>query len=165
MSQQHQFISYIKNKHSFKLVIFGMAIIITWNINFSQYLNITFADFIMIQKFLLSLKLKKVQLTINNMLLKLIINFVLSFSLKKIIVNMNMNQIMNFIFNLKMLKMQYIIVINLLIKLKLLTIKIPKIIISGIPIVAKFYLLWEYDNKKLWEIDNIALIDLDYIIA
>ena len=162
MSQQHSFISYIKNKHSFELTIFGLNVSVSYRINFRQYFRMTILDPILTVGYTTVLKIAKTKLTISNSLIKLILRPTLALSLKKTKFVFVMKQAIKFTNNFIVPKTTFSTVMQTLIKIGTLALKIPKTKLTATAILAKFYKLWEHDNKALWEMDNVTLADLDY---
>jgi hypothetical protein len=162
MSQQHSFISYIKNKHSFELIIFGLNVSISYRINFKQYFRMTILDPILTVGYSTSLKIAKTKLTISNSLIKLTVKPTLALSLKKTKFTFIMKQAIKFTYSLIVSKTTFSMVMRTLTKIGTLALKVPKTKITAVMLLAKFYALWEHDNKKLWEMDNVTLADLDY---
>lgn len=164
MSQNHSFISYIKNEHSFTLNIFGIIIIITSVIRIKQYLRMGFSNIKLGIKFILSLNVRKIKLTISNTLLKLTMNFAPTIRIPKTIFVTTMKQSMKFLYPQKIPK----IVIGSLMKLASKFIwspKIPKIIFALSMIVAQFFKLSTHDTKTLMTMDSQTLASLDYAVA
>jgi hypothetical protein len=162
MSQQHSFISYIKNKHSFELTIFGLNVSVNYRINFRQYFRMTVLDPILTVGYTTVLKIAKTKLTISNTLIKLTIKPTLALSVKKIKFTMVMKQAIKFTYSLVIPKTTFSMIMRILEKIGTLALKIPKTKLMATMLLARFYALWEYDNKALWEMDNVTLADLDY---
>ena len=165
MSQQHSFISYIKNKHSFEITIFGLNVTASWRVNFRQYFRMIVLDPVLTVGYLTALKIAKTKLTISNTLIKLTIKPTLALSVKKIKFTMVMKQAIKFTYSLVIPKTTFAIIMRTLEKIGTLALKIPKTKLTATMIIAKFYKLWEHDNKALWEMDNVTLADLDYLLS
>jgi hypothetical protein len=162
MSQQHSFISYIKNKHSFELTIFGLIVTASWRINFIQYFRITILGPILTMTCLVPLEIAKIKLTILNSLIKLIVSPTAELLIKKTKFTFVMKQAMKFTRDFIISETKFTLIMQIVVKLGLLDLIIPKIRMVSTILLARFYALWEYDNKKLWQMDNVKLVDLDY---
>jgi hypothetical protein len=73
-----------------------------------------------------------------------------------------MKQAMKFTRDFIIFETKFTLIMQIVVKLGLLDLIIPKIRMVSTILLARFYALWEYDNKKLWQMDNVKLVDLDY---
>ena len=69
MSQQHSFITFIKNKHNFELTIFGLKVSASWRINFRQYFRMLILSPIVTLRIFINNKIPKTKISVNNLLL------------------------------------------------------------------------------------------------
>ncbi len=165
MTQQHSFISYIRNKHSFELTIFGLSVTASWTINFKQYFRMV----VLYPTFTIALsvlnKIPKVKLTISNSLIKFLLKPTLALKLKKTVFTFTMKQLLKITNSFVIPKTLFTTVMKLIYKLDPISTKIPKISFTTTPLLAKFYQLWEHDGKTLASMDTQTLQDLDYTIS
>jgi len=164
MSQNHSFISYIKNEHSFTLTIFGISIVVTSIVRFRQYLRMVFADIKLGMKFVLNLNVRKIKLTISNSLLKLIMNFASTIKIAKTRFVYIMKQLLKISYTQKIPKASFAGIMRLTSKFAWLP-KIPKTRFTLSMIVAQFITLSVHDPKTLATMDTETLTSLDYTIA
>jgi len=164
MSQNHSFISYIKNEHSFTLTIFGISIVVTSIVRFRQYLRMVFADIKLGMKFILNLNVRKIKLTISNSLLKLIMNFPVTLRIARTRFVYTMKQLLKISYTQKISK---IIISGLMRMTSKFTWapKIPKTRFTLSMIVAQFIALSIHDPKTLATMDGETLTSLDYTIS
>jgi hypothetical protein len=164
MSQNHSFISYIKNEHSFTLTIFGISIVVTSIVRFRQYLRMVFADIKLGMKFILNLNVRKIKLTISNTLLKLIMSFTSTIKIAKTRLVATMKQLLKISYTQKISK---IIISGLMRMTSKFTWapKIPKTRFTLSMIVAQFIALSIHDPKTLATMDGETLTSLDYTIS
>jgi len=166
MHQNKSFITYVNNKKSFTLTVFGFSIVTTWNIGISvRKIKLTISTITLLAKYTLALKMKKVKLTFTSSLIKLAMNFTLALKVKKIVFVSVMKQLMQFLFSLKATKITLTCAIKLATKLGSWLPKVPKVSFVLSPILARFIALITYDPQTLTAMDSISLIDLDYVLA
>jgi len=166
MHQSKSFITYINNKRSFNLTVFGFSIILTWNVNINiKRIRLLISSLTLISKFTTALLIKKIKFTITNSLIKLLMKFTMPLSIKKIVLSSSMKQFMKFLFNFKVTKVTITGLMKLFTKLGSWLPKIPRIRFTLSPIVANFIALWVYDPQTLASMDSISLEDLDYVVA
>ena len=164
MSQQHSFISYIKNEHSFTLTIFGISIVVTSIVRFKQYLRMVFANIKLEMKFILNLNVRKIKLTITNSLLKLIMNFVTTIKIARTRFVYTMKQLLKISYTQKISKIIISGIMRMTSKFLWAT-KVPKTKLTLSMIVAQFIALSVHDPKTLATMDTETLASLDYTIA
>jgi len=164
MSQNHSFISYIKNEHSFTLTIFGISIVVTSIVRFRQYLRMVFADIKLGMKFILNLNVRKIKLTISNTLLKLIMSFTSTIKIAKTRLVATMKQLLKISYTQKIPKTSFAGIMRLVSKFLWAT-KVPKTKFTLSIIVAQFIALSVHDVKTLATMDAETLTSLDYTIA
>jgi hypothetical protein len=165
MAQQHSFISYIRNEHSFTLTIFGISVVLTSFVRFRQYLRLAFSDMKLIMKFIMPLNVRKIKLTISNTLIKLTMNFTLSLKISRTRFVFVMKQLLKIVYPLKISKIVISSSMKLFTKLGTWLPKIPKVSFVLNMIVAQFIALWVYDPQTLSTMDSQSLITLDYTVA
>jgi hypothetical protein len=161
MSQNHSFISYIKNEHSFTLTIFGISIVVTSIIRFKQYLRMVFGNIKLGMKFILNLNVRKIRLTISNTLLKLIMYVTSTIKISKTTFIITMKQLMKIVYPQKISK----IIISGLMRMTSKFTWLPKVPKTGFTlsmIVAQFITLATHDPKTLATMDSQTLTSLDY---
>lgn len=165
MTQEHSFITYIRNKHSFELTIFGLTVSASWSINFKQYFRTTIASPLLSIKFVFTNIIPKTAITFINSLIKLIINLNSNIIITKPSIVFTMSQWLKITSPITISKLLLTLIMNVIYKLDPITLKIPKINIVADFIQAKFYKLWEHDGKTLSTMDSETLQDLDYTIT
>lgn len=165
MTQQHSFISYIRNKHSFELTIFGLRVTASWTINFKQYFRMV----VLYPTFTIGLsilnKIPKTKLTISNSLIKFLLKNTLTLKLKKTVFTFMMKQLIKITNTFVIPKVLLTAILKVIYKLDPIDLDIPKTRIVATPLLAKFYQLWEHDGKTLSTMDSQTLQDLDYTIS
>jgi len=165
MTQEHSFITYIRNKHSFELTIFGLTVSASWSINFKQYFRTTIASPLLSIKFVFTNIIPKTAITFINSLIKLIINLNSNIIINKPSIVFTMSQWLKITTPITISKLLLTLIMNVIYKLDPISIKIPKISFTTTPLLAKFYKLWEHDGKTLATMDTQTLQDLDYTIS
>lgn len=164
MSQQHSFITFIKNKHNFELTIFGLNVTASWRINFRQYFRMLVLSPIVTLRLFINNKIPKTKISVNNSLIKFNLNCILNLKIKNPVFSFIMKQLLNITNMIKIPKMLMTISLKIIYKLDPTNITIPRIRFAATPTMGKFYQLWEHDGKTLAAMDSQALKDLDSII-
>jgi len=156
----------IRNSRVFELISDLISIIESWfqTIIVSK-IGLTITQTSLLMNFPVTIKLRDIGITIVDNLVKLRIGLAQTIYIKKIAISATISKIMNFIFTLNVKKIGIVPIMSLTEKFSATNITISKIGITANIIVAKFFALWEHDNKALWEIDGITLEDLDYTIT
>jgi hypothetical protein len=161
----HKFISYINNQHSFTLYVAGISVILTYNVNFKQYFRMTVSAILFNIALAVSLKIKKIKLTINNSLIKLTMSFLMPLRIKKVTFTNVMKQLLKITYSVKIPKTSFTYNMKQLLKFEYWGPKIPKISFTATPILAQFIPLSTHDPKTLTEMDSVTLMDLDYTLV
>ena len=164
MSQQHSFITFIKNKHNFELTIFGLKVSASWRINFRQYFRMLILSPIVTLRIFINNKIPKTKISVNNLLLKFILKCILNLRIKSPAFSFIMKQLLKITNTIKIPKMLITVSLKVIYKLEPTNIIIPRIKLAANPTIGKFYQLWEHDGKTLAAMDSQALKDLDSII-
>lgn len=164
MSQQHSFITFIKNKHDFELTVFGLTITASWRINFRQYFRMLVLFPVVTLRIFVNNKIPKIKLSVNNFLIKFILKRILNLRIKSPAFSFIMKQLLKITNMIKIPKMLMTISLKIIYKLDPTNITIPRIRFAATPTMGKFYQLWEHDGKTLAAMDSQALKDLDSII-
>ena len=164
MSQQHSFITFIKNKHDFELTVFGLTITASWRINFRQYFRMLVLFPVVTLRIFVNNKIPKIKLSVNNFLIKFNLNCILNLKIKNPVFSFIMKQLLNITNTFKIPKMLIAVSLKVIYKLEPTDIIIPRIRFVSNPTMGRFYQLWEHDGKTLAAMDSQALKDLDSII-
>ena len=164
MSQQHSFITFIKNKHNFELTIFGLNVTASWRINFRQYFRMLVLSPIVTLRLFINNKIPKTKISVNNSLIKFNLNCILNLKIKNPVFSFIMKQLLKITNTLEIPKTVIITSLKVIYKLEPTNIIIPKIKFIVTSTMGKFYKLWEHDGKTLAVMDSQALKDLDSII-
>jgi hypothetical protein len=166
MSQNHSFISYIRNEHSFTLTIAGISFVTSWYIGFRQRLRLIIGQIKLIMGFTIALKVKKVKLTLDNSLIKLLSNYTaITIRIARTRFVMTMKQLLKITYSVAIPKTLLTTSVKLFTKLGTWLPKIPKVSIVFNMLAAKFIPLWQHDPKTLATMDTSILADLDYMLS
>jgi hypothetical protein len=166
MSQNHSFISIIRNEHSFTLTIAGISFVTSWYIGFRQRLRISVSQIKLLTKYTVALSVKKVKLTLDNSLIKLLSNYTaIVVRIPRTRFVMAMKQLLKITYSVAIPKTLLTISVKLFTKLGTWLPKIPKISFVFNMLAAKFTALWQHDPKILATMDASILADLDYTLA
>lgn len=164
MSQQHSFITFIKNKHDFELTVFGLTITASWRINFRQYFRMLVLSPTARLKIYINNKIPKTKIVFNNLLINSILKCILNLEINSTVFSFVMKELLKITNTLEIPKTVIITSLNVIYKLDPTNIIIPKIKFIVTSTMGKFYKLWEHDGKTLAAMDSQALKDLDSII-
>jgi hypothetical protein len=161
----HDFISILRNKHSFNLTVFGFSLSTSFFVNIKQKIKLTITSMSLSTDWATSLKVKKPLFTFVNSLIKLKISPTLSLSVKRPRLVFIMRQLMKITQTINVTKPTIVFILHSFEKIAGWVLHIPKVGIVFSPITAKFHALWEYDNQTLAALDNTTLTDLDYSVV
>ena len=162
MSNQHDFIIYIRNTRVFSIIIDGISKLISWALTIRLGIIMTIG---MIIEIALSLEVKLKKITITS-LIALTIRLVQEIKLKTIAIVAIMSQILKMPIDFIIKAIVISPIMSLIWRFGEINIVIPKVAIINIAIlIAKFFLLSDHDPSKLWEMDGQSLEDLDYVIV
>jgi len=164
MSQQHSFITFIKNKHNFELTIFGLKVTASWRINFRQYFRMLVLSPIVTLRLFINNKIPKTKIVFNNLLINSILKCILNLEINSTVFSFVMKELLKITNTFKIPKMLIAVSLKIIYKLDPTNITIPRIRFAATPTMGKFYQLWEHDGKTLAAMDSQALKDLDSII-
>ena len=162
MSNQHNFIVYIRNTRLFRIIIDGISIATSWflRVRFKISATISFLASISLTSIL---QLKKITIT---SIIKLTISLIQEIQLKTIAIIASMKQTLKIVIDTIVGYIVISPIICLIWQFGIINVVVPKIAIINITvIVASFYILSDHDPSYLWEIDGQSIEDLDYIMV
>lgn len=158
----HDFISILRNKHSFNLTVFGFSVNTTLIISFRQRIKMIISGIILNVDWSFPLVLKRPVLTILNSLVKLTIKPTVTLIVKRPRFIFTMKQLIKPTLSLIAKKPVFVFVMMLFEKIPSWLLENPPVTFIFSPIVAKFHALWEYDNQTLSTLDSMTLANMDY---
>lgn len=161
----HDFITILRNKHSFNLSVFGFSLSTTFLVNIRQRIRMTILGMTLSTDWSFPLQVKKPLFTLVNSLIKLTIRLTPSISVKRPRFVFTMRQLLRLPQTINITKPSFSIVMRLFSKVTSWILPVPKIGILFNPVFAKFHALWEYDNQTLSSLDGTTLADMDYSVV
>jgi hypothetical protein len=161
----HDFISILKNKHSFNLTVFGFSISTSFVVNFKQRIRMTISNITLSTDWSFPLVIKRPVFTFVNSLIKLALKPTITIQIKKPTIVATMRQLIKPTQTIVIKAPVVVFIMHLFSKIPSwpVIVKSPKIVFS--PIIARFHALWEYDNQTLSALDSTTLADLDYSVV
>ena len=162
MSNQHNFIVYIRNTRLFRIIIDGISIATSWFLGVQLKISATIS-FLTLLNLTSILQLKKITIT---SIIKLTISLIQEIQLKTIAIVASIKQTLKLFVDTIISSIIISPAMCLVWRFGVLDITVPKIAIINITvIVAAFYLLSDHDPSYLWEIDGQSIEDLDYTMV
>jgi hypothetical protein len=114
----------------------------------------------------MALKVKKIKLTLDNSLIKLLSNYTaITIRIARTRFVMTMKQLLKITYSIAIPKILLTTSVKLFTKLGTWLPKIPKISFVFNMLAAKFISLWQHDPKTLVTMDTSTLAELDYTLA
>lgn len=161
----HDFISILKNRHSFNLTVFGFSVSTSFVVNFTQRIKLIITNITLSTDWSFPLVIKRPLFTITNTLVKLLLKPIITINVKKPTIVATMRQLIKPTPTINVKTPVFVFIAHLFSKVPswILTVKSPAFLFA--PIIARFHALWEYDNQTLSALDSITLADLDYSIT
>ena len=117
MSQQHSFITFIKNKHNFELTIFGLNVTASWRINFRQYFRMLVLSPTARLKIHINNKIPKTKIVFNNLLINSILKCILNLEINSTVFSFVMKELLKITNTLEIPKTVIITSLNVIYKL------------------------------------------------
>lgn len=158
----HDFISILRNKHSFNLSVFGFSISTTFLVNIRQKIRMTITGMNLSTDWSFPLVVKKPTFTLVSNLIKLLSHQTISLSVKRPRFVFVMKQLIKPLQTINITKPSIALIMKLSEKIPSWILPVPAVGIVFSPIVAKFHALWEYDSQTLSALDGTSLSDMDY---
>jgi hypothetical protein len=158
----HDFISILRNRHSFNLTVFGFSINSTFLVNFKQKIKLTISGIILSTDWSFPLILKRPVFTIVNTLVKLTVKPLVTMVVKRPRFTLVLRQLVKPSITMVVKRPMFALIMRLADKVPSWVLEAPPVKFVFSPIVAKFHALWEYDNQTLATLDTMTLADMDY---